>query len=77
MVVVRGCGTRVHGGVYACTPLSKYGQPVEYFLIDPTVPVNPAGARQDQSDAAVPAPSPDEERLRIWPHPWKRKGGLK
>src|SRR5438552_2486585 len=39
--VERGCGEREQGGVYAETGLSRYGTPLEYFLIDPpqTLPV--------------------------------------
>jgi hypothetical protein len=33
--VERGCGEREQGGVYAETGLSRYGTPLEYFLIDP------------------------------------------
>lgn len=36
----RGCGTRQEGGLYACCPISRYGMPIEYFLIDPTIPWN-------------------------------------
>jgi hypothetical protein len=31
----RGCGHRVAGGIYAETPLSRDGQPLEHFLVDP------------------------------------------
>ncbi|MBU2722906.1 hypothetical protein [Acidithiobacillus ferridurans] len=34
----RGCGSRVKGGVYLCTGLSKHGSPIEAFLIDPVPP---------------------------------------
>jgi hypothetical protein len=30
----RGCGTQTAGGIYAMCPLSPFGQPIEYFLID-------------------------------------------
>lgn len=32
---VRGCGTRVLGGIYAEARTSPNGSPIEYFLIDP------------------------------------------
>ncbi len=35
--VVRGCGTRTAGGIYAECGTSPFGQPVEFFLIDPPV----------------------------------------
>jgi len=31
----RGCGHRIVGGIYAETRLSRDGQPLEYFLVDP------------------------------------------
>lgn len=31
----RGCGKRTAGGVYLEVPTSKYGQPIEYFLLCP------------------------------------------
>lgn len=37
--VERGCGEREQGGVYAETGLSRYGTPLEYFLIDPPQPL--------------------------------------
>jgi hypothetical protein len=40
MVVERGCGTRVKGGVYAEIPLSKHGLPLESFLSCPPVVVD-------------------------------------
>jgi hypothetical protein len=40
--VVRGCGTRVEGGVYLCCPLGMVGRPVEDFLVDPPIRVSPA-----------------------------------
>lgn len=40
MTVVRGCGTRVLGGIYVECPLSPYGLPMEDFLVDPPVPVD-------------------------------------
>jgi hypothetical protein len=36
--MVRGCGERVPGGLYACCELSPFGDPVEHFLIDPPIP---------------------------------------
>lgn len=35
----RGCGMRVQNGVYAECGLSPHGRPVEFFLIDPPLPV--------------------------------------
>lgn len=40
---IRGCGTRVPGGVYATTPTSPWGREVEEFLVDPPRPVDPDG----------------------------------
>lgn len=37
----RGCGTRVAGGVYLATGLSKHGSPVEAFLLDPPIQITP------------------------------------
>jgi hypothetical protein len=42
MAIVRGCGTRVAGGVYAECTLSPTGKPVEFFLCDPPLPLDPA-----------------------------------
>lgn len=39
--VVRGCGTRVAGGIYAECPLSPYGMDLEHFLCDPPVVIDP------------------------------------
>lgn len=41
MAVKRGCGDRQQAGVYACTRLGTQGMPLEYFMVDPPVPVNP------------------------------------
>ncbi len=38
----RACGKRVATGVYAETRLSDQGQPIESFILDPPVPVDPA-----------------------------------
>ena len=38
----RACGKRVAAGVYAETRLSDQGQPIETFILDPPVPVDPA-----------------------------------
>lgn len=38
--LVRGCGTRKKGGIYAEVPLSPFGMPLEHFLFDPPVIVN-------------------------------------
>jgi hypothetical protein len=37
IAVPRGCGTRKKGGIYFETGLSPYGQPLEYFIVDPPV----------------------------------------
>jgi hypothetical protein len=37
----RGCGDREPGGAYLCVPLSAEGSPLEAFLVDPPVPVDP------------------------------------
>ena len=42
MPVLRGCGTRKKGGVYAECGMSPYGRPVEDYLLDPVVPLDPA-----------------------------------
>jgi hypothetical protein len=39
MQPVRGCGTRVKGGIYAECKLSPFGMPIEHFLIDPPNPI--------------------------------------
>jgi len=39
-VPVRGCGTRVKGGVYLTTGLSYDGQPIEHFLVDAPIPLD-------------------------------------
>jgi len=36
----RACGRRIRGGVYAETRLSEDGLPIEYFIVDPPVPVS-------------------------------------
>jgi hypothetical protein len=40
MSIVRGCGRRKVGAIYAEVPLSPFGMPFEYFLLDPPVPVD-------------------------------------
>lgn len=58
--VVRGCGRRVQGGVYAECPLSSSGRPIEDFLIDPPKVLNadlglsPIGVRVLQMKANGP-----------------------
>lgn len=37
--ITRGCGKREVGGLYICCGLSRYGKPLEYFIIDPSIPV--------------------------------------
>jgi len=34
-MAVRGCGTRVHGGIYIEVTLAEGGSPLELFLVDP------------------------------------------
>ncbi len=38
--VGRACGRRIRGGVYAETRLSEDGLPIEYFIIDPPIPID-------------------------------------
>jgi hypothetical protein len=38
--VIRGCGSRKKGGIYAEVPLSPFGSPFEHFLFDPPVKVD-------------------------------------
>lgn len=40
--IVRGCGTRQKGGIYAECPLSPDGRPIEDFLVDPPRAIDPA-----------------------------------
>lgn len=39
--VLRGCDERIKGGVYFECGTSPWGRPIEDFLIDPIVPINP------------------------------------
>lgn len=39
--ILRGCGTRVKGGVYAETLTGPHGHPIEEFLIDPPYSIDP------------------------------------
>lgn len=41
--VERGCGRRKRGGIYGECSLSPWGKPLEDFLVDPPVPVDPDG----------------------------------
>ncbi len=41
VAVKRGCGYRQEGGIYLTTPTSKAGSPIEAFLIDPPIRLNP------------------------------------
>jgi len=55
--VVRGCGVRQPGGVYLVTALSERGRPLEAFVADPPIPVDPARmglSPQGMTLAAVP-----------------------
>jgi hypothetical protein len=38
--LVRGCGTRHRGGIYAGSELSDFGLPLEYFIVDPPQPID-------------------------------------
>ena len=38
--MIRGCGTRVAGGIYAVVGLSPWGRPIEDFLTDPSIPID-------------------------------------
>jgi hypothetical protein len=38
--LVRGCGTRHRGGIYAGSELSAFGLPIEYFIVDPPQPID-------------------------------------
>lgn len=40
-VHVRGCGTRVYGGIYAETTRTHTGRSMVDFLIDPPIPIDP------------------------------------
>ena len=33
----RGCGYRIEGGLYLCCGMSLFGQPIEEFLVDPSM----------------------------------------
>lgn len=44
-MVVRGCGTRVAGGVYAEIPLAVDGVPLDHFLICPPQPLDAEAMR--------------------------------
>lgn len=33
--MTRGCGSRTENSLYICVPISPFGRPVEYFLLDP------------------------------------------
>lgn len=38
--ISRACGRRIRGGVYAETRLSEDGMPIEYFIVDPPIPLD-------------------------------------
>ena len=40
----RGCGTRKENALYICIEPSLEGMPIEYFLIDPVIPLNIKGS---------------------------------
>lgn len=42
MAITRGCGTRQEAGIYCVSKLSPMGRPIEEFLIDPPIKLNPA-----------------------------------
>lgn len=67
---VRLCGTRVPAGVYATTPSSARGVPVESFLLDPP--------RYQVEIAGEPAPVPIIEAFGVTPigvSLWKDRAG--
>jgi hypothetical protein len=42
VAVKRGCGVRAENGIYLVTPTSSKGKPIQFFLIDPPVRLDPA-----------------------------------
>ena len=63
--VERGCGEREQGGVYAETGLSRYGTPLEYFLIDPPQPL-PVGLDLINKPQLWADPATEVTHLLIW-----------
>lgn len=63
--VERGCGEREQGGVYAETGLSRYGPPLEYFLIDPPQPL-PVGLDLINKPQLWEDPETGITHLLIW-----------
>ena len=63
--VERGCGEREQGGVYAETGLSRYGTPLEYFLIDPPQPL-PVGLDLINKPQLWEDPATGITHLLIW-----------
>lgn len=43
MILERGCGVRTRGGVYAELGLSRFGMPIEHFLVCPPKPLDVKG----------------------------------
>lgn len=39
-MTTRACGRRIAGGIYMECAMSPYGEPLEYFLYDPPIPVS-------------------------------------
>ncbi len=63
--VERGCGEREQGGVYAETGLSRYGTPLEHFLIDPPQPL-PVGLDLINKPQLWEDPATGMTHLLIW-----------
>ena len=40
--ITRACGRRIRGGIYAEVHLSEHGLPIEYFIVDAPIAVDPA-----------------------------------
>lgn len=36
----RGCGDRSQNSLYLCVPMSLHGMPLEYFMVDPVIPID-------------------------------------
>jgi hypothetical protein len=49
MAVIRGCGTRVAGGIYLVCSLSPNGTPLADFIVDPPIPLD----AQERADLGV------------------------
>lgn len=58
--IVRGCGTRVKGGVYAEIPLAENGVPLDTFLVCPPQPLNAGSLRLSPRGVSL------IERAGVW-----------